>query len=126
LIRLKLTVCGGRPRILSAINTRHRDSGAGVDHEHVSLDASGALLTERSSDFVSLDDALTALAQRAPRKAQVVERRFFGGLSVEETAEVVHVSSSTVMREWKSAKAWLRRELTATTANGPQALASGR
>jgi DNA-directed RNA polymerase specialized sigma24 family protein len=61
---------------------------------------------------VSLDEALTALAERAPRKAQVVELRFFGGLSVEETAEVLRVSSITVMREWKTAKAWLYRELT--------------
>jgi DNA-directed RNA polymerase specialized sigma24 family protein len=67
---------------------------------------------------MSLDDALIALAQRAPRKAKVVELRFFGGLSVDETAEVLHVSTITVMREWKSAKAWLYRELTAPTANG--------
>ena len=65
-----------------------------------------------------LDDALTALAERAPRKAKVVELRFFGGLSVEETAEVLHVSPITVMREWKSAKAWLYRELAGPTANG--------
>ena len=67
---------------------------------------------------VSLDDALNALAARAPRKAKVVELRFFGGLSVEETAEVLRVSPITVMREWKSAKAWLYRELAGPTANG--------
>ena len=61
---------------------------------------------------------MTALAERAPRKAKVVELRFFGGLSVDETAEVLHVSSTTVMREWKSAKAWLYRELTGGSSNG--------
>ena len=61
---------------------------------------------------------LNGLAERAPRKAKVVELRFFGGLSVEETAEVLRVSPITVMREWKSAKAWLYRELAGPTANG--------
>jgi len=70
------------------------------------------------AEHVSLDEALTGLAERAPRKAQVVELRFFGGLSVEETAEVLRVSPITVMREWKSAKAWLYRELAGPTANG--------
>ena len=58
------------------------------------------------------------LVDHAPRKAKVVELRFFGGLSVEETAEVLHVSPITVMREWKSAKAWLYRELAGPTAHG--------
>ena len=79
-----------------------------------------------SHDFVSLDDALSALAELAPRKAQVVELRFFGGLSVDETAEVLHVSSITVMREWKTAKAWLYRELTGGSGNGPRTLEPGR
>jgi len=69
---------------------------------------------------------LTALAEMAPRKAKVVELRFFGGLGVDETAEVLRVSSITVMREWKSAKAWLYRELTGRTSNGPRTLESGR
>jgi RNA polymerase sigma factor (TIGR02999 family) len=90
----------------------------GADAEHVPLDAAAVICSDRSSDFVSLDDALTALAERAPRKAKVVELRFFGGLSVDEIAEVLHVSSITVMREWKSAKAWLYRELAGPTANG--------
>jgi DNA-directed RNA polymerase specialized sigma24 family protein len=65
---------------------------------------------------------LNALADRAPRKARVVELRFFGGLRVEEAAEVLHVSSITVMREWKSAKAWLYRELTGESGNGRRPL----
>ena len=96
---------------------RRRNPKRGADVEHVSLDAEAVLCTDRSDDFGALDDALTALSERAPRKARVVELRFFGGLSVDETAEVLHVSSITVMREWKSAKAWLYRELTGTTAN---------
>ena len=63
------------------------------------------------ADLVALDDALKALAALDPRKSEVVEFRFFGGLSVEETAEVLKVSPETVMRDWKFAKSWLRREL---------------
>jgi len=90
--------------------------GAGA--EHVALDADAIMCPDRSDDFVSLDEALTGLAERAPRKAKVVELRFFGGLSVEETAEVLRVSPITVIREWKSAKAWLYRELAGPTPNG--------
>jgi len=60
---------------------------------------------------VSLDDALKALAEVDPRKSRVVELRFFGGLSVEETAEVLKVSADTVLRDWRLAKLWLLREL---------------
>jgi len=63
------------------------------------------------ADFVALDDALKALAALDPRKSKVVDLRFFGGLSVEETAEVLKVSPETVARDWKFAKSWLRREL---------------
>ncbi len=68
---------------------------------------------EPPADVLALDDALNALATFDQRKAQVVELRFFGGLTVEETAEVLCVSSETVKRDWKLAKAWLRRELKA-------------
>ena len=104
-------------RILVDHARRHNlKRGAGA--EHVSLDADAVMCPDRSDDFVSLDEALTGLAERAPRKAKVVELRFFGGLSVEETAEVLRVSPITVMREWKSAKAWLYRELAGPTAHG--------
>jgi RNA polymerase sigma factor (TIGR02999 family) len=66
---------------------------------------------ERGADLVALDDALEALAAVDPRKSQVVELRYFGGLSVEETAESLGVSAETVMRDWRLAKAWLLREL---------------
>jgi RNA polymerase sigma factor (TIGR02999 family) len=63
-------------------------------------------------DWVSLDDALKALEALDPRKSRMVELRFFGGLSVEETAEILEVSPDTVHRDWRFAKSWLRRELT--------------
>ena len=97
---------------------RRRNAKRGANAEHVSLDAEPVLCVDRSGDFQALDDALNALSARAPRKAKVVELRFFGGLSVEETAGVLRVSPITVMREWKSAKAWLYRELADPTANG--------
>jgi RNA polymerase sigma-70 factor (ECF subfamily) len=99
-------------------HARRRNAKRGANVEHVSLDADAVLSPDRSDDFRFLDDALNALAARAPRKAKVVELRFFGGLSVEETAEVLRVSPMTVMREWKSAKAWLYRELAGPPANG--------
>ena len=79
---------------------------------------------EPGAEIVALDDALTALAALDPRKGQVVEMRFFGGLSVEETAEVLKVSPETVMRDWKFAKSWLRRELTREAAIGAGTLTS--
>lgn len=77
----------------------------------VSLDEAIVVTPERSSDLVALDDALVRLASVDERKSQVVELRFFGGLSVEETAEVLNVSPFTVARDWTLAKAWLQREL---------------
>jgi len=69
---------------------------------------------DRTKDLVALDDALRALAALNPRVSQVVELRYFGGLTEEETAEALHISSDTVLRDWKFAKAWLHRELSAT------------
>jgi len=79
--------------------------------QKVSLDDALVVATEPGQDLVALDDALNALAAFDARKSQVVEMRFFGGLSVEETAEALNVSVDTVMRDWKLAKAWLLREL---------------
>ena len=117
-----LAVSAQAMRRILVDHARRHNAKRGARAEHVSLDAEAVMSTDRSDDFASLDDALNALAERAPRKAQVVELRFFGGLSVEETAEVLHVSSITVMREWKTAKAWLYRELTGGTADGPRTL----
>jgi DNA-directed RNA polymerase specialized sigma24 family protein len=69
-------------------------------------------LPDRNADIVALDGALKDLARRDARKAHVVELRFFGGLSVEETAAALSVSPQTVLRDWSLAKAWLARELT--------------
>jgi RNA polymerase sigma factor (TIGR02999 family) len=77
----------------------------------VSLGEATAYTECRSSDLVALDEALIALAELDRRKGQVVEMRFFGGLSVEEVAEVLKVSKETVMRDWRLAKVWLLREL---------------
>lgn len=77
----------------------------------VSLDQSMVVSPERSMDLVAVDDALKALTKVDGRKGQVVELRFFGGLTVEETAEVLKVSPETVRRDWKLAKVWLLREL---------------
>jgi RNA polymerase sigma factor (TIGR02999 family) len=117
-----LAVSAQAMRRILVDRARRRNAKRGADVDHVSLDAEAVLCTDRSDDFESLDDALTALAERAPRKAKVVELRFFGGLSVDETAEVLRVSPITVMREWKSAKAWLYRELAGPTANGQRTL----
>jgi RNA polymerase sigma-70 factor, ECF subfamily len=84
--------------------------------QKVSFDEALVVTTEPGQDLVALDDALNALAAFDGRKAQVVEMRFFGGLSVEETAEALKVSVDTVMRDWKLAKAWLLRELKQSSA----------
>jgi DNA-directed RNA polymerase specialized sigma24 family protein len=78
---------------------------------HISFDEAAVVGGGRAADLEALDEALKTLARLDPRKAQVVELRFFGGLSVPEAAEVLKVSSVTVMRDWNTAKAWLYREL---------------
>jgi RNA polymerase sigma-70 factor, ECF subfamily len=77
----------------------------------VPLDEGLIFSEERAADVVALDEALARLAEFDPRQSRVVELRFFGGLSIEETAEVLGVSPGTVMRDWTLAKAWLRREI---------------
>ena len=78
---------------------------------HISLEEAPSLCDEPDVNLVALDDALKALAAVDERKSKVVELKFFGGLNAEETAEVLRVSSDTVMRDWKFAKIWLLREL---------------
>jgi RNA polymerase sigma factor (TIGR02999 family) len=77
----------------------------------VPLDEASTASPDRAREIVALDEALQTLSVIDPRKSQIVELRFFGGLTLEETAEVLKVSSRTVSREWDLAKAWLRREL---------------
>ena len=104
-------------RILVDHARRHNlKRGGGV--QHVSLEEAAVVGGGRATDLVALDDALNTLARLDARKVQVVEMRFFGGLSVEETAEVLKVSPVTVMRDWSTARAWLYRELTGETGDG--------
>ena len=92
---------GGAPRV---------DHSSAVDLDQLPTADSDA------ASLCALDDALESLAQIDPRRAKVIELRFFGGLSVEETADVLEVSSQTVMRDWRLARAWLARELQANEA----------
>ena len=83
----------------------------GGDVRVLDFDEALAATKQPGTDLVALDDALSALTAIDPRKGQVVELRFFGGLSVKETADVLKISPETVQRDWKLAKSWLRREL---------------
>jgi RNA polymerase sigma-70 factor, ECF subfamily len=94
----------------AALDRLTRKRGAGVHAASMDLDQV-AEVSGHGRELIAADDALTALAQVDPRKARVIELRFFGGLSVEETAEVLTISPQSVMRDWKLAKAWLLREL---------------
>ena len=84
----------------------------GGDRVNVSLKNIGAFGTQPTTDVLALHDVLNRLAEIDPDQSRIVELRFFGGLTIEEAAEVMQISHSTVEREWKIAKAWLKRELT--------------
>lgn len=107
-----LAVCA---RVMRRILVDHararRYKKRGGDAARVTFDEALIVTDEPAHDFVALDDALAALAKFDERKGRVIELRFFGGLSVEETASVLNVSSDTVMRDWRLAKAWLQREM---------------
>jgi RNA polymerase sigma factor (TIGR02999 family) len=90
----------------------------GGDRQQVTLDGEALVGRERPPDLVALDDALEALAAIDPRRSRVVELRFFGGMSGEETAAILGISTETVTRDWRLAKTWLLRELQRTTADG--------
>jgi RNA polymerase sigma-70 factor, ECF subfamily len=91
--------------------SRHYQKRGG-DAARVTFDDGLIPAMQRPPDFVALDEALNLLSQMDARKGQVVELRFFGGLTVQETAEVLHISAETVMRDWGFAKSWLLRHLT--------------
>jgi RNA polymerase sigma-70 factor (ECF subfamily) len=108
-------------RILVEHARRHNlKRGRGI--EHVSIDQTAALGGNEDVNLIALDDAMNALARIDPRKVQVVEMRFFGGLSVEETAEVLQVSTVTVKRDWRTARTWLYRELTGASSDAARTL----
>ena len=96
--------------------SRNYAKRGGMDRFMVTLDEAAAVSRDRAREILALDEALQSLAVIDPRKSQIVELRFFGGLSLEETAEVLGVSSRTVLREWDLVKAWLNRELSAEKA----------
>ena len=110
-----------------ARRTRYRKRGGGVDH--VSLDEAAIVVPDRPGELLAIDEALGRLAVFDPRKSEIVELRFFGGLTVDEIGKALKVSPSTVKREWSLARAWLYRELTPErTGRGdePRTLAAGR
>ncbi len=98
-------------RILLDYSRGHESAKRGGNVDRVFLEESSLVSKERTADVIVLDEALTRLAQVDAQHARVVELRFFGGLSIEETAEVLEVSPATVKRNWNVAKAWLAREL---------------
>ena len=86
----------------------------GGNAERVSLDEAANFAEERATELIALDEALQELAKLDPRKSRIVEMRYFGGLTGEETAEALGISTATVARDWETAKAWLLRELSRT------------
>jgi RNA polymerase sigma-70 factor, ECF subfamily len=98
-------------QILVDFARRHHQLKRGGQVQRVSLDEALVSAKEPDADLVTLDEALKPLSGVDPRKSRVVELRFFGGLSVEETAEVLKVSTDTVLRDWRLAKLWLLREM---------------
>lgn len=105
-------------RILVDWARSHKARKRGGEVQPLQLDEALEVGAEPDRDLVALDDALKALSAWDPRMGQVVELRFFGGLSVEETATVLKVSPDTVMRDWKFAQSWLRRELSGEKQSG--------
>jgi len=98
-------------RLLIDHARKHNAEKRGQDYEKLSLDENIDRSVERSGDLIALDDALNALATFDEQKARLVELRYFGGLSIEETADVMGVTPTTVKRHWRLAKAWLYGEL---------------
>ena len=92
--------------------TRHRGKRGGADENLPLEEAMFAVSAAPNVDLVELDEVLMRLAKFDERQANIVELRYFGGMSVEETAEVLHISTATVKSDWRTAKAWLHREIT--------------
>ena len=104
-------------RILIDHARRHAYAKRGGGARQVSLDETAAVIQDNLSEFLRLDEALTSLAQLDPRRSQVVELRYFGGLNNEEIADVLKISENTVIRDWNMARAWLYRQLSGSPAN---------
>ena len=111
-------LCAAKMRRILVDSARTRATakrGGEVQHmahsEAVNLDEIAGNVSQKGTELLALDKALQDLSRLDPRKARVIELRFFGGLSVDETAEVLNISPQSVMRDWKLARAWLNREL---------------
>ncbi len=98
-------------RILVDHARKHARLKRGGAVQKLSLDETAIVSNDRAAQFIALDDALTSLAELDPTKSRIVEMKFFGGLNFEEVAEVEKVSSRTIRREWRKAKAWLHQEM---------------
>lgn len=98
-------------RILVDHARKHARLKRGGAAQILSLDETAIVSNDRAAQFIALDEALTSLAQMDPTKSRIVEMKFFGGLNFEEVAEVEKVSSRTIRREWRKAKAWLHHEM---------------
>ena len=98
-------------QILSRYERDRRAAKRGGGQDNLTLEDAGALMRGRPVDFIALDDALDGLAQLDPQQSRIVELRFFGGLSIDETAEVLALSPATVKRHWETARVWLRHEM---------------
>jgi RNA polymerase sigma factor (TIGR02999 family) len=102
-------------RILTDFARSHGYQKRGAGAPHIPLDEAMVISAEPTIDLVALEQALTRLGETDMRKSKVVELRFFGGLTIEQTAEVLQISPETVMRDWSVARAWLLRELDGST-----------
>lgn len=100
-------------RILIDHARKHHRAKRGAGAHHVSLDENAVIGQQRAAEFLALDAALIQLAEIDERKSRIVELRFFGGLTVEEVAELMDLSPITIKREWRSARAWLQNEISA-------------
>jgi RNA polymerase sigma factor (TIGR02999 family) len=105
-------------RVLVDFARAQKNQKRGGALHRVTFDENLPIASNTSDDLIAIDEALRSLAKQYDRKSQVVELRFFGGLSVEETADVLKISPETVMRDWKFAKHWLMRELSRSNSDG--------
>lgn len=112
-------VCANLMREILVQYARRRKAAKRDAGYRVTLDGAMALSRDRSLDLVALDDALQELAKLDPQQSRLVELRFFGGLSIEETSHVLGISPATVKRHWTTARVWLHDEITRTKRHDP-------
>lgn len=113
-------------RILVERARKHRSAKRGGNAQKVSFDDAATVSPERVEEMLAVENALTSLEELDPRRGRIVELRFYGGLNVEETAQVLGISSPTVKREWRAAKAWLHRSITEEIAVDSRTLQTSR